>query len=80
MRSRKRLRTVANTCRRLRSQTQNLANTASPPDPQVKREPSLRIREKDHREQHQFHGPHRSGHTDLVESLVRTLRVQARLL
>ena len=41
-----RLRTVANGCERLRSQTQLLANTASPPDPQVKREPSLRIREK----------------------------------
>ena len=37
---------VADGCRRLRPQTQNLANTASPPDPQVKREPSLRIREK----------------------------------
>ena len=43
---RRRLRTVADGCRRLRSQTQLLANTASPPDPQVKREPSLRIREK----------------------------------
>ena len=43
---RKRLRTLANGCERLRPQTQNLANTASPPDPQVKREPSLRIREK----------------------------------
>ena len=42
----RRLRTVADGCRRLRTQTQNLANTASPPDPQVKREPSLRIREK----------------------------------
>ena len=39
-------RTVADGCERLRPQTQNLANTASPPDPQVKREPSLRIREK----------------------------------
>ena len=45
-RHRKRLRTLADTCERLRPQTQNLANTASPPDPQVKREPSLRIREK----------------------------------
>ena len=45
-RYRKRLRTLANGCGRLRTQTQNLANTASPPDPQVKREPSLRIREK----------------------------------
>ena len=41
-----RLRTVADGCGRLRLQTQNLANTASPPDPQVKREPSLRIREQ----------------------------------
>ena len=46
-RTHKRLRTVANGCERLRPQRQNLANTASPPDPQVKREPSLRIREKD---------------------------------
>ena len=38
--------TTANGCGRLRPKTQNLANTASPPDPQVKREPSLRIREK----------------------------------
>ena len=38
--SRKRLPTVASGCRWLRSQTQLLANTASPPDPQVKREPS----------------------------------------
>ena len=41
-----RLRTVADGCERLRKQTQLSANTASPPDPQVKREPSLRIREK----------------------------------
>ena len=39
--------TTANGCGRLRPKTQNLANTASPPDPQVKREPSLRIREKE---------------------------------
>ena len=45
-RHRKRLRTLADGCERLRPKTQNLANTASPPDPQVKREPSLRIREK----------------------------------
>ena len=35
----------ANGCERLRTQTQLSANTASPPDPQMKREPSLRIRE-----------------------------------
>ena len=46
-RTHKRLPTVADGCRRLRSQTQLLANTASPPDPQVKREPSLRIREQE---------------------------------
>ena len=49
------LRTVANRCERLRTVAdgcgrnhnfKNFASTASPPDPQVKREPSLRIREK----------------------------------
>ena len=41
-----RLRTVADGCGRLRTPRQLSANTASPPDPQMKQEPSLRIREK----------------------------------
>ena len=40
------LRTVASGCWRLRTVGQRLANTAQPPDPQSKREPLLRIREK----------------------------------
>ena len=36
--------TVANGCEGLRTQTQLSANTASPPHPKLKREPSLRIR------------------------------------
>ena len=41
-----RLRTVANGCKRLRTVGQRRANTPSTPRPPVKREPSLRIREK----------------------------------
>ena len=60
-----RLRTVANGCERLRPQTQNLANTASPPDPQVKREPSLRIREKGNRRTNFISKKKKNTHTHM---------------
>ena len=66
--SRKRLRTVADGCGRLRTVAQRLPNTAIPPHtPRVKREPLLHIREKSVRPMWRAQAPQPPLHEHIVE-------------